>query len=357
MKQLVRVFTGRIAHCAAFFLFSVLLFLQSSVEAGYSFKNGRLVDAATIPTMPAQDHFAVGLEAIQAQDWSMAAMQFNIVAVNFPATNYGKEAFFYLGAAYFYLKEYDFANEAFSRYLTVHTGPEFFQEAVEYKFCIAICLAKGEKRRCFGKKQLPKWACGKQMALQIYDEVIAAMPCQEIAARALVSKGRLLWKLKEYRGAVESFNLVIRRFPKHPLAPDSYVIISQIYLEQCCNEPRNPDILPLAQINMRRFARDFPREERLCEVESNLASLMEINARGLYHTGQFYERTEKCEAAVIYYKIAVHQFPETRIASKCRKRLYCLDPSFCEGSEPIDMESNQLEEELPELDEAALNVS
>ena len=121
----------------------------------------------------------------------------------------------------------------------------------------------------------------------VYDEVIAAMPCNEIAAQALISKACLLWKLREYRSAIESFNLVIRRFPKHPLASDSYVMISKVYLEQCRNEPRNPDLLALAQINLRKFTREFPREERLNEVENDLIEIKEINADGLYQTGQF----------------------------------------------------------------------
>ena len=146
-------------HCLFF-----LYFLHHAVEAGYSFKNGRIVDASTVATMPAQDHFSAGLAAIK--HWGIATTQFNIVATNFPTTNYGKDAYFYLGVANFHLKEYDFANEAFTHYLTVHTNPEFFQEAVEYKFAIANRLAGGEKRRFFGKKQLPKWACGKQMAMQ-----------------------------------------------------------------------------------------------------------------------------------------------------------------------------------------------
>jgi outer membrane protein assembly factor BamD (BamD/ComL family) len=325
-------------------IFSVFLFMQFPVEAAFSARNERVVDTSIIDTISAEDLFSVGLEAIETGDWDIAALQFDIVATRFPGTNFGKEAYFYLGVANFYLKEFDYANESFSDYLTVESSPQFFQEAVEYKFAIANCLAKGHKKRYFGKKQLPKWACGKQLAIQIYDEVIAAMPCNQIAAQALISKGNLLRSMKDYRSAIESFQLVIRRFPKYEQTPDSYVLISKVYLEQCRHE-LNPDILALAQINFRKFSRDFPREERLCDVENDVAAIKEINARGLYETGQFYERTCKRRAAIIYYKNAIHQFPDTCIATYCRQRLESLDPTYCSSPENLSEEGEESENE------------
>lgn len=306
----------------------VLISLTASAEAGYTLKNGRIVDTTQTATMCAQDHFAVGLQALEVQDWEIAAMQFNLVSSNFPGTEEAKQAYYYLGVADFYLEEYDSANTSFSYYLMVHSSPEFFQETVNYKFAIANLLAEGKKRRCFGKKQLPKWACGKQLAIQIYDEVIAAVPCSPIAAQALVSKGCLLWQMKDYRSAVEAFNLVIRRFPKDERAADCYTLISKVYLEQSQQEYQNPDILALAEINLRKFSRDFPREERLCQVEEDLNAIKETNAQGLYETGQFYERCCKRCAAIIYYRLAMQQFPDTCVADNCRQRLLCLDPAF-----------------------------
>jgi outer membrane protein assembly factor BamD (BamD/ComL family) len=314
------------------FLIAGLSFYAANahLEASYTFKNGRLVDTANVAYLPAPEHFAAGSQAMEDRNWQEAALHFNIVAHCFPRTSFGQEAPYYLGMAYFNLEEYDFANEAFSNYLKVQSNPRYFQETVEYKFCIAERFSAGAKRRFFGTKQLPKWASGQDMAVDIYDEVIATVPCHEMAARALVAKGNLLWSMKDYRGAVESFHLVIRRFPKHELAPECYLLISKLYLEQCHYEFQNPDILAFAQINARKFSRDFPREERLCQVEADVMAIKELYAKGLFDIGQFYERTCKPRAAIIYYQNTIHQFPETCIAAHCRERLNCLIPNYCE---------------------------
>lgn len=69
-------------------------------------------------------------------------------------------------------------------------------------------------------------------------------------------------------------------------------------------------------------------EERLEEAENNVEEIKEIYARGLYDTGQFYERVKKPRASIIYYKNAIKQFPDTQIAQLCQERLEALN---CDG--------------------------
>lgn len=329
------------------------------LEAAYTLKDGCLVNSKEVATLSVQEHFDLGAQALDACDWNEALCQFTIVSCSFPSTPYGQEALFYIGISYYYLEEYDMANEAFSQYLKASSNPRLFQEAVEYKYSIAECFKNGAKRRFFGTKKLPKWASGTSMALTIYDEVIAAVPCNNIAAHALVSKGYLLWTIQDYRQAVDSFQMVIRRFPKHELAPECYLYISQVYLEQSRVEFQNPDLLAFAQINLRKFQQDFPREERLCEAEENVHQIKEIYACGLYDTGRFYERTCKWRAAIIYYHNAIHQFPDTSVAQLCKERILCLDPTSTipynypieDGSVDTKMEGEDIDGNIEPFDE------
>lgn len=301
-----------------------ILVVVATCEAAFTLRNGKIVDADAIATMPVQDHYNAGLAGINAHDWRESARQFRIVTTCFPESSYSSDSLYYLGLAEFYMDEFDIANDAFSAYLQAKNNPKFFQEAIEYKFAIAENFNAGSKRRFLGTKKLPKWVSGKSLALEIYDEVIAALPCHDLTARALYSKGLLLLDQKEYKRSVESFQMIPKRFPKHELAPESYVTISKVYLEQSKTEFQNPDVLEFAQINLRRFSRDFPKESRLSEVERDVLGVKEIYAKGLYDTGLFYERVEKPTAAVIYYQNAIKLFPETEISRQCIERLEML---------------------------------
>ena len=296
------------------------------VEAGFVLKKGKFYDANLVATLPVQDHFELGMNALEQSDWKEASKQFRIVTGNFPKSTYAQDAFYYLGIAEFELEEYDFANEAFSDYLKAKNNPKHFQEAIEYKFKIAQNLASGCKRRFLGTRRLPKWASGRTLALKIYDEVIASLSSHELAAQALFAKGNLHWELQYYRPAIDDFQLLIKRFPKNELVPDAYVSISHIYLEMSAYELQNPDILNFAEMNLKKFRTAFPREERLGEVERDLEDIKETYALGLYETGRFYERTSKPTASLIYYKNTLKQFPNTEVAQSAKDRIQKLGP-------------------------------
>lgn len=310
-------------------------------QAAWVIKDGWFADADCVPTMPCEDHWELGLQYLDQKNWKQACKQFNIVASNFPNATMGQDACFFLGVCWMNLNELDFANDAFTLYLKCKNNPAYFLEAIQYKFEIAEAFRCGAKRRILNTKQLPKWGDSTKLALQIYDEVIAAMPCHELAAQALYSKGQMHWVNKQYRESIECYQAICKRFPKNPLAPNSYIVINKIYLDQCQNEFQNPDILAFAQINLKRFKQEFPREERLEEAESDVMCIKEVYAKGLYETGQFYERTYHPHASVIYYSNAIRQFPDTQVAGLCRDRLIGLgvDPGPLEQKEEVDANS------------------
>ncbi len=293
-------------------------------HAEWTISNGKLIDKKKAATLTVQDHFGTGMGAMEHGDWQEAATQFTIISNSFPNTSYGQDASYYLGVSYFHLKELDFANDAFTQYLKSKNNPQFFQEAIEYKFQIAEAFKGGSKKRVMGYKQLPKWSNADNLCVQIYDEVIAAMPCHDIAARALYSKAGFLWKNGQYRESIDAYQTLIKRFSKHELAPESFLCINKVYLDQCQNEYQNPDILAFSQINLRRFKQEFPREERIHIAEEDCMRIKEVYAKGLYETGQFYERTHHPHASIIYYTNAIMQFPDTQVANLCRERLVSL---------------------------------
>lgn len=300
----------------------------SFVEAGWTIQNGRLMDADEVAIFSVEEHYNLGVEALSCQDYREASKQFRIVAKCFPTSSYGQDANYFLGVAYFELTEFDLANMAFSDYIKAKSHPQYFIEAIEYKFCIAEAFKAGAKRRIWGTKQLPKWASGEAMGIQIYDEVIAALPSHDLAAKALYAKGSMKWQMREYRESIEAFQLLTRRFPKHELCPEAYLCINRVYLDQSCREFQNPDILAFAELNLKRFKQQFPREERLYQAEQDVLAIKEVYARGLYETGEFYERVGKSQASVIYYQNTVQRFPDTSFAARCVARLKCLLPDY-----------------------------
>ena len=303
------------------FLCFALFSSFATLDAAYILRNGKLIDTKDIATLPVEDHYNLGISALKKEDWDEAVHQFRIVTINFPQTSWGKEAYYFLGVSYFQAEDKDLANLNFSTYLQENAHPTYFEETFQYKLAIADAFKRGAKRHLFGFEKLPAWMPDKDLALEIYDEIVASLPHSDLAAKALISKGDLLRKREEFRESIESYSQVIRKFPKTEFASSAYARISRSYLQQAEIDVHNPDILPLAQINLKRFIQDFPRDDKIQKAEDNLHEMKEIFAEALYETGQFYERKKQPKASVLYYHSAIMQFPDTEVANSCKARL------------------------------------
>jgi len=331
------------------FLLLSLFAMIGQAEAAFVYHDGELTRKEDTPYLSAADHFELGMNAFHHGDMNLAVKHLHIVSHNFSDTSYGQDAYFYLGIAYYRICEFDLANCAFNGYLSCQSNPRFFQEAVEYKFAIAEQFRRGAKRHFRGSRFFPKWASGKSLAIDIYDEIVSSMPGDEMTIKALYSKACLLWHMGEFRDSVDAFQTIIRRFPKNELAPESYVRIMKVYIDQAKREKQNPDLLTFAQMNLNRFEADFPRDSSLEVARRDYLHLKEMYAQALYDIAIFYERVNEPRAAVIYYQKAYIDFPETVVAQKSRCRLSTLCPAALIEVPENEDEDEEGSEEFPDL--------
>ncbi len=309
-----------------YILFFIAFISFSPLSAAYVLKQGKLVASEEVATTSAQDHYAAAIKALEEKNWQELLRQSTIVMVNFEGTPFHTDALFYLGVAHFNLQDYDLANKHFSEYLKVQTALKHFREAIEYKFQIAENFRQGAKRHLAGVAAFPKWMSADEDAIKIYDEVISALPSDDLAARSLLGKSMIQLDDDDFTASIETLQTLIRRFRKHTLAPDAYVQIAKVYLTECKSEYPDADFIDLAEINLRKFRQDFPSDDRIATVEQMFYDMQEVYAKSFYDIGQFFERTKKPHAAVLYYHKIVKTYPNSKSAELSRARLKKLRP-------------------------------
>ncbi|MES2272968.1 MAG: tetratricopeptide repeat protein [Chlamydiota bacterium] len=278
-------------------------------------------------TSSAQEFNGYLQQAIIAHDWWNVIDYAEIISYNFPTTPFAEDAAFITGEAYFKLNQLEYANDAFTAYLNHSASPKHFEEAIHYKFMIAEQYAEGAKKRLFGSPKMPAWVPAFDAAIPIYDEVIAALPHAEITAKALLSKAHIQTYFEDYKLSQETLDVLIRRFSKNDLAAEGYLEKNKIYLIECKAQNLDPDILDLAEVNLRKFRLSFPREPRVAEAEKLLNEMQEIFAKSLLETGQFFERTKKTPASIIYYTKVIAKYPNTGAALIAKEKLGKLQDS------------------------------
>lgn len=274
-----------------------------------------------------QEFYSYMQEAIDEGDWWAAVDFGQIVLYHFPDSPFGQEIPFFMGMAYLQLGQQELANESLSEYLKTSTSPKHFEEAIDAKFAIAEFFREGGKKRLFGSHKLPAIMPGKEDALTIYDEIIASMPHHELAAKAMLGKAEIQAYYEDFRPSVETLHLLIRRFPKHELAAESYLRINQVYLSQAATQQLDPDLLDLAEVNLRKFKLAFPREPRIVSAETSLSEMKEIFAENLLETGAFYKKRKQMDASIIYFSKIVAKYPDSKAAVTAREQLVELQAS------------------------------
>lgn len=299
----------------------LLFFFSKTVYASYTIQEGKLVNKETMATQSVQEHYSAALEAYQQNEWPELIRQTVIVLKNFPKTPFAEEATFYLGVGYFHSKELEAANKKLSSYLKASVTPKHFEEAIEYKYSIAKLFQEGEKKHFLGLKFMPRWIPASDEALAIFEEVIAALPHHDLAAKSLFRKAEILFHTKEYKASLDTFQTIIRRFPKHKLTPESYVSIGEVYLTQAKKEFADPDLLDLAAINLRKFRLDFPSDDRIQIAENIFLNMQEVYAKKLFETAQYFEKTKRVKAAEIYYNKIIATYPASKTARNCHEKL------------------------------------
>jgi len=327
-----------------------LMLLSLPLSAAYTIKNGKVMNAEEVATMSVQEHYSLLLEAVQSENWDVVVQQSTIVIQNFPDSSFYQEAFYFLGLGFFHKEEYDIANQYLSSYLKKQTALQHFREAIELKSQIADKFCGGYKKHIGGIEFLPRWMPAKDEAIEIYDEVINALPNDDLAAKALFGKGKVLLEQEEYTSSIEVFQTLIRRFSKHALAPEAYVEIAKVYYIESKEKYPDADFLDLATLNLKKFRQDFPSDERLEAAENILADMQEVYAESFYEIAQFYERTKKPHASVLYYSKIVKTFPNTKTAELSNKRLNVLRPPQkspdTEGGNAVEPEQTQNQEQV-----------
>ncbi|ANH78470.1 tetratricopeptide repeat protein [Candidatus Chlamydia sanziniae] len=272
------------------------------------------------PQHSAEEYFAQGQAFLEQGFYRKALLCFGMIKHHFPKETLYSRALYLLGVCYFKQDQPDLANKAFSVYLQ-HPHAEYTEDLFAMKYAIAQSFARGKRKRVFLLEGFPKLKNADEDALHIYDEILTAFPNQDLGACALYNKADLLIIKKEFAEAIKTLKKLTLQFPLHPLSPEAFVRLSEIYLQQAQKEPQNVQYLHLAKLNEEAMKKQHPNHPRNEVTAANVRAMCEGYVLGLYSTGRFYEKKKKPEAAAIYYTTALESYPETSLIAKCQKRL------------------------------------
>ena len=280
------------------------------------------------PEFSASKYYEMIQEAYGKEDYTAVIHLGQYMFEEFADAPFINEIHYFVAMSHYALNNYDFASKGLSKYLRI-PGASYFQKAIDTKFVVAKVYANKSKGHFQGIRQFVKRPFNRSKALRIFDELIDLVAFSDIAAYSLFYKGELLNAIDEFEEAIESFETLIHGFGRHELIPASYLGIAEAYLiAYRSSNSKNPDLLDLCELSVRKFITEYPTHELIPQAEKYMAAMQEEYAKDLYDTGRFYERIGEKTAAKLYYKSVLEKFGATHCAKRCQIRLKKLDKRY-----------------------------
>ena len=267
------------------------------------------------------DYYDKMVAAVGEEKWNTALQYSQALLDAYPSCPFAPEATYYTGFAYMKRGNLAQANEWYSKYLADYGALKHYEDAIKHKFDIAMSFSEGARKNLFDNYHLPKWGSASEDAVQIFDEVIAAFPRDDLAAQSLYRKAELLIGRHHFDDAIEAYKTFIRRFPKHTRTSESYLGIVDAYTLKAKKLYPDPDFIELATISAEKFQRAFPNDERVQVAWDKIAELKEWFAQDLLAHAKYWERKKKPAAADIYYKSILVRYGGTPTADTAKERL------------------------------------
>ncbi|WP_372798493.1 tetratricopeptide repeat protein [Pontiella sp.] len=219
-------------------------------------------------------------------------------------------------------KEWPAAFEAYQYLIDNYSGQmTAYNSALQAQYTIAEKIMNRRRMRwMFGGYRAPEYA------VEYFEAVVRNGPQWERAPEAQFMVGKCNQDAKEFEMAISAYEVVGYRYPDSSFAEEAAWQQIQCYLKLRREYPDAPEILSRMLTSTTVFLSTYPSSEYRTEIITLRNELYEVKARQVYNEAQFYADVPKePEAAIIYYKKLIEEFPKSELVPEAYKRIAELE--------------------------------
>ncbi len=241
---------------------------------------------------------ALELEA-QGREKKALDIHKNVVK-KYPLTTAAAMSQFKKGQIYQKGGDYDDAFEAFQDFIDKYKGSSAFSEAIKAQYDIAQAGQGGTyKKKIFGV--IPSKVQPSEL-LEWYDKIIANAPFSDFAPLAQFAIAEIYVELDKSAQAIQSYQMLVDKYPRHPKAPDAQFRIGEIGKRAIEKGNQDRSNIADAREAMEDVLVAYQDSGRAEEARAALTHFDLIEAQKFYEVGRFYEKQKKYRSAAIYYQ-------------------------------------------------------
>jgi outer membrane protein assembly factor BamD len=154
------------------------------------------------------------------------------------------------------------------------------------------------------KKDYPK-------AIQDFQTVVESFSGSEIVDQALFNLAEAHFKNEDYLTSAYEYERVYTDYPSSDYAAQAQYKKALSYFMESPQASLDQENTRLALDEFNRFIENYPNNSLVADAQAKIEELREKLAYKEYLSAQLYFRMKRYDAAIIYYKMVISEFPRS----------------------------------------------
>ena len=196
-----------------------------------------------------------------------------------------------------------------------------YDAVLDRQYRIAVKIMDHRRMRwVFGGYRAPEYA------VEYFEKVIRNGPQWERAPEAQFMVGKCNQEAKEYELAITAYRVLGYRYPESEYAEEASWLQIQCLGKLRKEYPSSPEILDRILTATTVFLSTFPESDYRNETIQMRNDLYEVKAGRVFDEAAFYANVPKePEAAIIYYKKMIEEYPKSKLVPYAEERIAELE--------------------------------
>ena len=305
---------------AVFAIFSMLNTIPANAYWVWSPEQGKFINPQKAVDDSAEEQFNFSMQFYKDKNYKRAEDEFRRLVKQYPKSNTSAEALYYLGQVHELQGEYFKAFKDYQKIITDYPQAERLDEVVARQFRIGDMFMTGKKEKLLGLPIKPSLSS----AVEIFQKIVETSPYSAYGDQAQFRLAQAYRLKRDWRKAGEEYQKVIDNYPDSNLADDARFQMAECIALQASKPDRDQRGLELAAQNFDQFLKEYPNSPIATKAKELKEAIDLKAAEKNYKIGQYYEKDNYMDSALIYYEDVVRSYPGTEWAKKAEDRILKL---------------------------------
>lgn len=289
-------------------------------------KSGKWVNPKYRIGETSAEQWETAMNTYKAEDYEKALSEFKKLLEYFPTSKEAPEAQFMVGDCYEKLDSPYEACQSYQEVIDKYPSTSRLKEIVERQKKIADYFYAYKtsdmsiKEKAKGIFTVSNW----EKAANIYQMAIKNYPYYEKADEVQYRIADCYMKMEKYETARTEFDKVSSQYLDSPWIDDAEYQKGMCWLNESRKFPNSDQIFEKAIKSFEEFAVRYPESEFVDKAKEEVKKLYGRKSERIYEIAKFYEKDGDLNAAKIYYRQVIEQFPDSTWAEASKSRLNAI---------------------------------